>query len=126
MDVSQTPTVKVSYRLIQRDFYDALIARRNRRSTAAAPYFLIGIAVVMLILGLVTYFTGNNPQVVRSVVIPLSRILFWGTSFWGLPWWAARKQFSGQPFAGGIRTATFHNSGIHWNWDGGNGDVVWL
>jgi membrane protein YdbS with pleckstrin-like domain len=88
----------LTYELLQRDFYDALVAHRNR--SAWTKWFLrfmvlvlvlaIGGVVFVAILGSDVHFATNN-------ALPLLLLaVFWSLFLWVQPWLAAKYQFGKQ------------------------------
>lgn len=117
----------LTYELQQRDFYEALVAHRNR--SAWTKWFLRFMVIVLLLLiGTVVLGAALIPDFHFAKNNSLSLLLlaaFWTFFLWGQPWLAARSQFGKQPSAQGPRTMLLGDAGIHWTWNGGSADIQW-
>lgn len=116
----------VTYELVQRDFYEALLAGRNR--SALTKWFLRFITFMWVAFAVITLLgiavrPDLQPQKNLLPIVLLG--MFWMFIFWGSPWLAARSQFWKQPSAQGPRTLLLDAAGIHWQWSGGSADVEW-
>ena len=117
--------MELTYDLTQKDFYDSLLAHRQRSMVSKwSVRLMLGFVCLLPVIGLVILMTDH--QVPLGTVIPLFVLAaFWAILMWGTPWWSARTQFLQQPAAHGSRTMTLDGSGIHWRWKGGQADVEW-
>jgi hypothetical protein len=118
--------MEVTYELVQRDFFDALIAHRNGSAFRKWTFRLV-VLIVCLLAGLLLLQFALNP---KSEPLAAFGPLFvfaviWVALLWASPWLSARKQFSKQPGAQGPRTLVLNASGVHWRWNGGSADVEW-
>jgi hypothetical protein len=117
----------LTYELVQRDFYEAFIAHRNR--SAWTKWFLrfmvlvLILAIGSIVLGAVLvrdfHFAKNNAFSLLVLAV------FWIFFLWGQPWLAAKNQFGKQPSAQGPRTMLLDGVGTHWKWNGGSADIEW-
>jgi hypothetical protein len=115
----------ITYQLKQEDFLGAFKAHRNSKPVAKwARRFLIAIPGLFFASSILVVLAGraDDPQ---SIVPPLAIFAIWGTVLWGLPRWAARKQFTGQRATQGPITLTLDETGVHMRWNSGNSDVQW-
>jgi len=118
----------VTYELVQRDFYDAFIAHRNR--SAVTKWFLrfmlcvlvVLIASTALSMALLPDFHLDIKGNVFSLIV---FVAVWSFIIWGAPWLSARNQFRKQPSAQGPRSVSLDAAGIHWKWNGGSADIEW-
>jgi len=114
--------MRVTYQLTQKDFYEALIANRNRRFMGKwGPRFLIAVALLMLGMGQLR----PESRTGTDILVPIGLIAFWAFAFWGAVWWTARKQFTEQPAVRGQRTAILDGAGVRTHWEGGTSDAEW-
>jgi hypothetical protein len=117
--------MSITYQLKQEDFLGAFTAHRNSKPVAKwARRFLIAIPGLFFAISILVVLAGR-PDDPQSIVPPLVIFAIWGTVLWGLPRWAARKQFMGQRAAQGPITLTLDETGVHTRWNGGNSDVEW-
>jgi hypothetical protein len=118
--------MEVTYELNQRDFFDALIAHRNR-SVFKKWSFRLAVSIVSFLVGVGLLQLALNPKTeTLSTFGPLFVFaVMWVALLWASPWLSARKQFSKQPGAQGPRTLLLDGSGVHWRWNGGSADVEW-
>ncbi len=118
--------MEVTYELTQRDFFDSLIAHRNRSDFARWAFRLI-VSVVCLLVGVGLLQFASHPKAeTLSTFGPLFALaIMWVALLWVSPWLSARKQFSRQPGAQGPRTMVLDAAGVHWRWNGGSADVEW-
>ncbi len=118
--------MQITYELKQKDFYEAIIAHRNRNRFTKWLLRLL-VPIIFLLVGFV---------LVESVLRPESGTLgnfaplfvvagLWAALLWVYPWWAARSQFSKQPAAQGQRTMLLDEAGVHSKWNGGTSDLEW-
>ena len=118
--------MEVNYELTQRDFFESLIAHRNRKKWVKWS-FRVFITVAIIFAGLSLFVAAMRPSAeTLSNLFPfLGLVGLWCLLMWGSPWWLARTQFLKQPSAQGRRRALFDGDGIHWRWDGGSSEVEW-
>lgn len=118
--------MEVTYELTQRDFFDSLIAHRNRSPLAKWSFRLIVLIVFTFMgIGLISLALRPNFQNLSALGPLVAVAIMWSALMWASPWWAARNQFSKQPAAQGPRTMMLDSSGVHWRWNGGSADVDW-
>ena len=120
-----SPTIagmKITYALTQRDFFDSMIAIRNRKRWAKWV-FRASIPVLGLLI-VFSLFTSPAPKLVLNLARLLFFVLLWAFLLWGCPWWLARTQ-SKQPSVQGQRTASLDSNGVNWQWNGGSSAVEW-
>jgi hypothetical protein len=118
--------MQVTFQFTQKDFYQALVANRNRRFlTKWGPRFLISIALFFLCFSLYAMVAWPELKTSTNILPLVGLTAFWGFLFWGAVCWTARKQFTQTPAVQGPRTAIFHGTGIHTTWDGGASDLEW-
>lgn len=115
--------IQITYALNQRDFFESMIAIRNRKTWAkwffrVTPAFLVCL-VVFLVL------TSPRLQLISTLILLLSLLLLWTLLLWVSPWLSARTQFLKQPSAQGQRMASFDGNAVNWQWDGGSSIVEW-
>jgi YcxB-like protein len=115
--------MQISYALSRRDFFESMIAIRNRKNWAKWV-FRLSIPVLGLSI-LFALFTSPRSQLVSNVAPLLFLVLAWTFLLWGSPWWSARTQFVKTPSAQGERTASFSSDGVNWKWNGGSSAVEW-
>jgi YcxB-like protein len=118
--------MEVTYELKQRDFFDSLIAHRNRSAFVKWAYRLI-VAIVFIFAGggFVLLAVRPSSQLLSNLVPAFALAVIWGALMWASPWWAARNQFSKQPAAQGARTMLVDSSGVRWQWNGGSANIEW-
>jgi uncharacterized membrane protein AbrB (regulator of aidB expression) len=101
--------MQITYALTQHDFFDSIIAIRNRKKWAKwvfrASFPVLGLLIV------VSLFTSPSSKLMSNLVPLLFFVLLWAFLLWGSPWWLARTQFVKQPSAQGQRTASFDRKG---------------
>lgn|GEM_PF-770499 len=118
--------MEVTYELKQKDFFDSLIAFRNRSVFVKWAYrLMVGIVFLSAGGGLVLLAVRPSSQLLSNLVPALALAVMWGGLMWASPWWSARNQFFNQPGAQGPRTMTVDSSGLHWRWNGGSADIEW-
>ena len=109
--------MQITYTLSQRDFFEAIIAIRNRKKwakwffRASLPFLVCLIAFAVLRV--------PRPQLAPTLAPLLVLVLLWTFLLWVSPWRFARTQFLKQPSARGQQTASFDVEGAKWQWDGG-------
>jgi hypothetical protein len=113
----------VTYALSQRDFFESMIAIRNRKKWAkwvvrASPALLVCLIVFSAL-------RTPRSQLVSNLTPLLFFLLLWAFLLWGSPWLFARTQFLKQPSAQGQQTASFDADEVKWQWDGGSSVVQW-
>lgn len=115
--------MQITYALNQRDFFESLIAIRNRKTW---PKWVFR-AALLLLVSLIAFSVLTSPrsQLVSNLIPLLALLLLWVVLLWACPWWSARTQFLKQPSAHGQRTASFDSNAVHWEWDGGSSVVEW-
>jgi len=115
--------MQVTYALSQRDFFESMIAIRNRRKLAKWVFR----ASPVLLLCLIVFSVLRSPrsQLISNMTPLLFLLLVWTFLLWGSPWLFARTQFQNQPSAQGQRTALFDSDEVKWQWDGGSSVVQW-
>jgi hypothetical protein len=119
-------TMTTTYELVQRDFYDAILAHRNR--SILTKWLLRFLTFMWVACAVITALAmAMRPDLhPQQNFLPIVFIgMFWMLIFWGSPWWAARNQFLKQPSAQGPRTLLADAAGIHWKWNGGSSDIEW-
>jgi hypothetical protein len=116
--------MQIAYELTEKDFTDAFSAHRNRNALAKwfrrIAVYVLAAFLAMLLLGSIR--THNIKPLMPFFVLAL----LWIAIMTGLlTRWSARRQFLKQPGAHGPRTLLLDDSGAHWRWNGGSGDVEW-
>jgi hypothetical protein len=115
--------MQVTYALNQRDFFESMIAIRNRKKwakwvfRASLPFLACLIAFAVL--------RSPRSQLVPNLAPLLFLVLLWAFLLWGSPWWFARTQFLKQPSAQGQHTVSFDGDEVKWQWDGGSSVTQW-
>jgi heme/copper-type cytochrome/quinol oxidase subunit 2 len=118
--------MQVTYELTQKDFFDSLIAHRNRSAIGKwTARVLVSIVLVVFGAGLLVLAMRPNAQALSNFVPLFALAAVWIVLLWAYPWWTARKQFSNQPSAHGQKTMLVDPVGVHWRWNGGSADVEW-
>jgi hypothetical protein len=118
--------MEVTYQLVQRDFFDSLVAFRNRSALRKWGLRIIGFSTLGLAaIGLLMLAMYPNAQYLSTYGPILFIAGLWVLMLWGGPWWAARMQFRKQPSVQGPITATLSEKGVSWKWDGGSSEVEW-
>ncbi len=118
--------MEVTYELTQRDFFDSLVAHRNRSTFARWSFRLAASIVVIFVgLGLVLLAIRPDAKSLTNLAPLFAMAVVWSILIWASPWWAARNQFSKQPAAQGPRTVLLDSGGVHWRWNGGSADIEW-
>jgi YcxB-like protein len=116
----------VTYELAQRDFYEALLAHRNRSTlTKCFLWFITFMWVACAVITVLGIALRPDLQPQKNLLPLVLLGAFWMFIFWGSPWLAARNHFWKQPSAQGTRTMLLDAAGIHWQWNGGSADVGW-
>jgi hypothetical protein len=124
--VWHNPTVEITYKLTQRDFFDSMIAHRNRSRLAKWSFrIMLSIALLAGAIGIIALVTQPTSQLSINAIILIALAIFWALCKWAAPWWSARNQFRKQPSAQGPRILMLDSTGTHWRWDGGTADVEW-
>ena len=124
--VWHNPTVEITYKLTQRDFFDSMIAHRNRSRRAKWSFrIMLSIALLAATIGIIVLVTQPTSQLSINAVILIALAISWALCKWTAPWWSARNQFRKQPSAQGPRILMLDSTGTHWRWDGGTADVEW-
>ena len=118
--------MQLTYTLTQRDFFEAVIAIRNRKKWAkwifrAIPPFFLFLVVVLVFQSP----HSQRSQLISNLIPILALLLLWSFFLWGSPWLYARTQFLKQPSVHGPRTACFDDNEVKWQWDGGSSVVQW-
>ena len=114
--------MQLTFKLTRRDFYDAVVAHRNK---TFRKWVYLSLALSNFALGIYSFAESTEASVVvRSMPIILIAV-FWAYVFWGHPWLSARKQYLKQPAAQSRRTVTFDEAGTHQRWNGSSTDVTW-
>jgi hypothetical protein len=116
-------TMQITYALSHRDFFESVIAIRNRKKWAKWVFRLS-----LPLLGLLTVFsllTSPRSQLLVNLAPLLFLILFWAFTLWGSPWLFARTQYVKRPSVQGERTASFSSDGVNWRWDAGSSALEW-
>ena len=125
--LAQSVGMEITYELTQQDFYDSLIAHRNR-STFRKWTFRLMVFFIFLVVasGLFTLILRPHNAATRADLLPMFIVApLWGFVLWGGPRLSARSQYRKQPSAQGTRTLTTDPTGVHWRWSGGTSDVEW-
>jgi hypothetical protein len=119
--------MQISYRLSQQDFFQSLIAHRNRKKWVKWMFrFIIAALCFLVTWSLISVVRHPGAEKITSSVLPPLAMLFvWAFVMWGSPWRLARMQFSKKPSAQGQRSASLNANGIQWQWDGGTSAVEW-
>ena len=118
--------MQLTYTLTQRDFFEAIIAIRNRKKWAKWIFRAIPPLVLISVVFLVVGSSHSQRSHLISNLLPMVALfLFWSYLLWGSPWFYARAQFLKQPSAQGPRTAAFDDNEVKWQWDGGSSVVQW-
>ena len=117
--------MEVTYELTQKDFYDSFIAHRNRSALSKWSHrALLGFAYLFVGIGMIGLVARS--KAVLANFAPLSVLaLVWIGLLWGIPWWAAKRQYIKQPSAKGSRTMVADDAGIRWTWNGGSAEMEW-
>ena len=115
--------MRFTYTLTQRDFFEAIIAIRNRK--AWSKWVFRTLPVVLLALIVASVLTHSRSQLLSSLLPLLFFLLFWTFLLWSSPWLYARQQFLKQPSAQGEHSASFGSDGVDWHWDGGSSTAKW-
>ena len=119
-------SMEVTYELTQKDFHDSFVAHRNRSALSKWSYRLLAIIAFLFVgIGLIGVMTRPSSKALADLARLSILALFWVGLVWVIPWWNAKNQFSKQPAARGSRTMVLDNAGIHWQWNGGSGEVEW-
>lgn len=117
--------MELTYTLSQKDFYDSLVAHRERSTVLKWSIRLLFTCTLLLpVFGLVVVIIDRQARLL-SVAPLFGLVAFWAIFIWGAPWWSSRVQFQQQPAVQGSKTMTLDGSGIHWQWRGGQADVEW-
>lgn len=107
--------MEITYKLLQQDFCDSIIAHRNRSLTSKLLYRLFMLmALFCLVVALINLaaipfdrsFPNNFPLLLLAAV--------WIFIFWGSPRLMARNQYRKQPSAKGTKTVLLDAAGVHW------------
>jgi hypothetical protein len=119
--------MEIPYQLTQRDFYDSIIAHRNRNVFSKWLYrlnkalALAGLALV-IIFGVSVIPYAEWP----SSYVPLFLLcIFIACLLWISPRLIAGSQFSKQPAVQGPRTVLIDSVGAHWRFNGGSSEHEW-
>jgi hypothetical protein len=122
----QLQGMQVTYELTQRDFFESLIAHRDRNPIRKWLFrVVVSVGCVFTCIAFVLLFVDSSKQAISSLVPLLALGPIFLLLFWGRPWLAARTQFRKQPSAHGPRTVRLDDAAIHSQWDGGTSDVQW-
>lgn len=118
--------MQLSYELSQKDFYESLIAHRNRMQLAK---WSIRVIVAILLLaasgGVLAIILKPDSKTVSNFAPLFFLMIFWAILLWIGPWLSARKQYQQQPSAKGVRTMDAEAAGVHWTWQGGETFIKW-
>jgi hypothetical protein len=118
--------MQLSYQLTQRDFYESLIAHRNRRTfTKWLVRLLVAVVIAANIGGLVVLARRWDARLLTTVLPLFLLLILWVWFLWISVWWAARNLSLKQPAAQGTRTVLFDSTGVHHRWNGGSSNVEW-
>ncbi len=118
--------MEITYRLAQRDFYEAFLAHRKRSTIIKWLYRMLSyFLLIIIVVNLVGIFIRPNANTLTDLPPIAITAAFWAGIIWFLPWLTARNQFTKQPAAHGSKTVFIDSSGVHWRWDGGSSDVEW-
>ena len=118
--------MELTYQLTQRDFFDSIIAHRNRATfTKWAVRLVVFIFALLLLAMPLLLATRPNAQTLSQGARVFGAAALWAALIWGFPWWSSRNQFLKQPAAQGLRTMLLDAAGVHWRWNGGSADVEW-
>lgn len=118
--------MEVTYELTPRDFFDSLIAHRNRSALVKWSFrVIVSVVCLLAVLGLLQLALRPTAQTLSTFGPIFALALMWVALLWASPWWSSRKQFSKQPGAQGPRTMVLDAAGVHWRWNGGSADVEW-
>ncbi|HTV64514.1 MAG TPA: YcxB family protein [Bryocella sp.] len=118
--------MQITYELTQKDFFDSLIAHRNRSAvTRWSLRIILTVVFAFAALGIFLLVIRPSSHVLSNAAPLIGLAVFWGVLLWACPWWAARNQFRKQPSAQGPRTLELDTTGVHWRWDGGTADIEW-
>jgi hypothetical protein len=115
--------MQFTYALTQRDFFESIIAIRNRKAWAKWVFRVLPVLLVVSIV--LSILTASRSQLLSSLVPLLFFLLFWTFLLWGSPWLFARQQFLKQPSAQGEHTVSFDSDVVRWHWNGGSSTVEW-
>jgi hypothetical protein len=125
--VAQSVGMEITYELMQKDFYDSLIAHRNRSTfrkwtSRLAQFFMF----VLVAIGLLLLIVRPHDPTTRANLTPMFIVVpIWAFVLWAGPRLSARRQYQKQPSAQGSRTLRMDAAGVHWRWSGGASDVEW-
>jgi hypothetical protein len=124
--LAQSVGMEITYELTQKDFYDSMIAHRNR-SALQKWAFRITVFFGLVLGGIGLLLAALTPHTeALTNLVPLAAVAFgWAVLMCGLPWWSARRQYRKQPSSQGSRTLAMDATGVHWRWNGGASDVEW-
>jgi hypothetical protein len=104
--------MQVTYALSQRDFFESMIAIRNRKTWAK---WVFRASPVLLVLSIVfSVLRSPRSQLISNMTPLLLLLLVWVFLLWGSPWLLARTQFMKQPSAQGQRTPWFDGDEVKW------------
>jgi len=118
--------MEATYQLTQKDFFESLIAHRNRSALRKWSFRLMVILIFVVSGAGLTEVAMSPTRQSLSTIAPLFVLVaLWAAVIWLSPWQAARKQFLQQPGAQGPRTLVLDPVGVHWRWNGGSADVEW-
>ena len=118
--------MEVTYELTQRDFYESLIAHRNRLVILKwARRLMVSFLFLLAAAGLVLLAVRPSSKTFTDLVPLFILAVVWAVFIWGWPWWAARGQFLKQPAAHGLKTVLIDETGIHWRWNWSSSDLEW-
>lgn len=117
--------MQVTYELTQRDFYDGVIACRNRGYRKWLMRVIVTLVLGFALLAVVVLIVRPGSEALSNLAPLFLLVGFWALLIWGWPLWTARNQFSKQPSAHGPHTLRVDDAGVHWQWDGGTADIQW-
>jgi hypothetical protein len=118
--------MQVTYELIQRDFYEAMIAHRDRKAlTRWSIRGLIVMALLLIMSAILLLVLKPDLNSLRNLAPFPFLIAFWCLIIWGAPWWSARSQFKNQPGAKGQKALDVDPAGCHFQGNTGRSETEW-
>jgi hypothetical protein len=115
--------MQITYALNQRDFFESLIAIRNRKKWLKWVFRASPVIIVFFVA--FAAFASPRSQLISNLIPLMGLILLWVVMLWVSPWLSARTQFLKQPSAQGKRTASFDSGAVHWEWNGSSSVAEW-
>ncbi len=105
--------IELKYHLTADDFYQALLAYRDRGKLARfSSRFLTVVGIFMVPVVIFVAVMKPEMQTFQQLVPFVAIVLFWMVVLWGMPKWSAIKQFNGSPASQGEVTLTASAAGI--------------